>query len=198
VRSVSVLFGLVGATLGVWQLTHQDRHISTPSPVASVPRATAPAITTPVETTPTQSCTNDADGYTVQYPIGWVTESSTAAQSCHFFGAKSFTVTASDAVGGDVFIDTSSPGSYDDFVAQLNQPPGDASITVDHQATMLNGHRASTMNVTVHEGEREVFSYGYVIEHDGSALLIATADVTLPSPEMRRVVNAMARSLVLN
>ena len=69
-----------------------------------------------------ETCTSRTGGYTARYPAGWVTESATPAQACHFFAAKPFAVTTTDLAAGDISIDTSIRGTYDQLIAALHRP----------------------------------------------------------------------------
>lgn len=197
--------GVIGAGVTVWQLTHRDSQsaVSGPVPTLTVPTATGVSPATdssgtdpPPDAITTQSCTSNADGYTVQYPPGWVTESATSARACHFFAAEPFSVTAEDTTAGDVAIDASVPGSYDDFIEALSEPQ-DAAITLQHTPLTINDRRAEQLILTVQEDGRDVYGYGYVIDDGGKPLVIVSMSQSSRSSALEQVVTDMAYSLVL-
>jgi len=194
--------GIAGIGITAWQLAHHtNSRRATAAPQATVtvaqPKTTltaAPDTTGPAATL--QSCTSQTGGYTVQYPLGWVTESATPAQACHFFGARPFGVIATDLADGDITIDTSTPDSYNAFVAAFAQP-GDADITLHYKPLTINGHRAEQMNITVHVGTHITYGYGYVIDHHNKPLIISTPSQHPRSPTLQRILTRMAQTLQL-
>jgi len=203
--TLALIPGIAGLGITAWQFTHHTN--SHRAAIAAAPKATtvtvaqpkttitaAPATTLPAARF--QSCTSQSGGYTVQYPLGWVTESATPAQACHFFGARPFGVIATDLADGDITIDTSTRGSYNAFVAAFAEP-GDADITLHYKPLTINRHRAEQMNVTVHVGAHITYGYGYVIDHHNKPLIITTPSQHPRSPTLQRIVTRMAHSLQL-
>lgn len=197
---LTLIAGFTAAGISVWQLVKQDPQpaASTPAPIAAitVPTRASAATTAPASASTTQSCTARSGGYTAHYPKSWVTASATSAQACHFFGAHPFHVSASDTSGGDVTIDTSTQGAYTRFVASFAEP-GDAAIKIHHKPVTINGHRGQQMNVTIQEGRRVQYAYGYVIDHDNRPLIVGSATRNAPSPELQQAVTRIAYGLEL-
>ena len=201
--TLTLIPSLAGAGVATWQLTHHNPHTTTrnatpdkvPAPVASKPTGAPTKPSTGTADT-AQSCTNQADGYTLHYPIGWVTESATPAQACHFFGPQPFPVSPGQTTAGQVTIDASTPGTYHDFIATFAHP-GDASIKLRHTPTTINGHAAQRMLFTTHAGTQVLYGYGYVIDHYGRPLIIATPSTRGPSPTLQRIITAMAHTIQL-
>ena len=204
--TLALIPGIAGLGLTAWHVAQRtNTHAAT---TASAPRAATVTLTQPkVSTTAApattiraatlQSCTSQTSGYTVQYPLGWVTESATPAQACHFFAARPFTVIPSDIAAGDISIDTTTPGTYNAFVGAFTQP-GDAATTLHHKPVTIDGSRAEQMNITVHLGTHNLYGYGYVIDHHDKPLIIATTTQIPRSATLQRVVTDIAESLHLH
>ncbi len=172
---------------------------STTAASTAMTTATTTTTTTSIEPEPTtQSCTNELDGYTVQFPGDWETASATPEQECRFFAAEPFIVTADDVAVGDVFIETSFPVTYDEFIEGFSAAPGDAATTLEHSPVTIDGRRAEEFEWTTEQGDERVFGYGFVVDHDGDPLAVVSADQYDPSTGIRDVVRDMAYSLELS
>jgi hypothetical protein len=148
------------------------------------------------EATP-QACTNDEDGYTVEYPSGWSTNAGEVVPPCRFFHPEPFGVPEATEVIGLAVTVSVEPVPFE-------RVSGSDDLTeeeLSREETTVAGRPAvrvetvSTGDGLLPEGIR---SYRYAVDLDGRTLVAVTRDVEgLDYAGNQDVVDAMMASLEL-
>jgi hypothetical protein len=168
------------------------------SPSPALPTTTPPASGTPGASPGGQRCTNETDGYTVEYPDGWyANEEIPAAEgldgiaACRFFGPAPFELQPNAGVP---------PGAAIGFQRVEQEPPVGGSL-ISSDTVSVAGTEATVREFEVEAGgfvPPGTLYYEYVIPLDAGYFVVSTDSSRDGNyDENRRVLDLMMESLSL-
>ena len=142
-----------------------------------------------------QTCTNEAVGYTVSYPVGWQTNSGDVVKQCQIFDFRSIQLRErSEDFDEAVYFDLENVP----FERIMNAPSQGLRV-LSRRETMVNNRRAvvteteSTGLTLLPKGVR---SYKYLIDFNDKTLIVVTYNVKSQNyPRNKKVLDKMIESI---
>lgn len=168
------------------------------APTETEPAETEPTEPEPVETEPaepaTASCTNEQDGFSVDYPADWHANDGEVTDACSFFHPEEFELPPSQEVIGVAISIDREPVSFE---RASGEDPGTDIATSEE--TEIDGRPAVRMSTVATGGallEEGTRGYLYLVDLDPETLVASTYDTgDLDLAENSEVLDMMMESL---
>lgn len=159
---------------------------------------TATEQTTPTQTTDerTKSCTNEQDGFSVERPADWHTNSGDGVPSCTFFHPERFQLRQGTEALDIAILIKREPVAFSEVTGE---DPG--TRVVEREEIEIDGRRAvrreieGTGDALIPEGTR---GYQYLVDLDEQSIVATTYDIAdLDFERNREVLDSMMESFEL-